>query len=68
MKEAECCLGGVFGAPTALQTYTQVFDEESALDNFEKFVPRNGSRVMTAIEADTGDVVVFQGGTVLAGL
>ena len=84
MKEAECCSAGVFAAPTALQTYTQVFDEENALNNFEKFVSRNGanfygvpvnegsvvlerkpSRIMTAIEADTSDVVVFQGGMVL---
>jgi dihydroorotase len=43
-KEAECCSAGVFGGATALQTYVQVFDEESALDRFEAFASVNGAR------------------------
>jgi len=43
-KEAECCSAGIFSGATALQTYAQVFDEESALDKFEAFAALNGPR------------------------
>ena len=33
---------GIFNAPTALEIYAQVFDEENALDQFEKFASLNG--------------------------
>ena len=41
-KEAECGCAGIFNAPTALEIYAQVFDEENALDQFEKFASLNG--------------------------
>jgi dihydroorotase len=43
-KEAACGCAGVFAGATALQTYTQVFDEEDALDRFEAFASLNGAR------------------------
>jgi len=42
LKEAACGCAGCFVAPTALQTYVQVFDEEGALANFEAFASLNG--------------------------
>ncbi len=41
-KETACGCAGIFSAPTAMQTYAQVFDEEGALDNLEKFASLNG--------------------------
>ena len=43
-KEASCGCAGVFVGATALQTYTQVFDEEGALDRLETFASLNGAR------------------------
>ncbi len=43
-KEASCCSAGVFAGATALQTYTQVFDEENALEHLEAFASLNGAR------------------------
>ena len=43
LKEASCGCAGVFGGATALQTYVQVFDEEGALDRFERFASLNGA-------------------------
>ena len=42
-KESECGCAGIFNAPTALEIYAQVFDEENALDRFEKFAAFNGA-------------------------
>ncbi len=41
-KEADCGCAGVFSAPSALELYAQVFDEEGALDKFEAFASLNG--------------------------
>ena len=41
-KEAACGCAGIFNAPFALESYLEVFDEESALDRFEAFASRNG--------------------------
>lgn len=41
-KESDCGCAGIFSAPTAMQVYTQVFDEEGALDNLEAFASING--------------------------
>jgi len=43
-KEAACGCAGCFVGPTALQCYTQVFDEEGALDHLESFASLNGPR------------------------
>jgi dihydroorotase len=42
-KEAACGCAGVFVGATALQTYTQAFDEENALDRLESFASLNGA-------------------------
>ena len=44
LKEASCGCAGVFVGATALQTYTQVFDEEGALDRLEAFASLNGAK------------------------
>ncbi|HEY8287864.1 MAG TPA: dihydroorotase [Acetobacteraceae bacterium] len=43
-KESACGCAGCFVGPTALQCYTQVFDEERALDRLEGFASLNGPR------------------------
>ncbi|MFU0503888.1 dihydroorotase [Pseudaminobacter sp. NGMCC 1.201702] len=42
-KEADCGCAGVFSAPVALEAYLQVFEEENALDRFERFATLNGA-------------------------
>ena len=44
LKEAACGCAGCFVGPTALQCYTQVFEEEGALDKLEAFASLNGPR------------------------
>ena len=41
-KESACGCAGIFSAPTALEVYAQVFEEEGALDRLEAFASRNG--------------------------
>ena len=41
-KEASCGCAGIFSALTALELYTQVFEEEEALDKLESFASLNG--------------------------
>lgn len=41
-KENACGCAGIFSAPAALELYTQVFDEDGALDAFEAFASLNG--------------------------
>ena len=43
-KESACGCAGIFVAPSALQTYAQVFDEEGRLENLEAFASLNGPR------------------------
>ena len=42
IKESSCGCAGIFSAPTALEMYAQVFDEENALDKLEAFASING--------------------------
>ncbi|MGH7007643.1 MAG: dihydroorotase, partial [Stellaceae bacterium] len=44
-KEKDCGCAGIFCAPTALETYARVFDEENALDRLEAFASLNGPRL-----------------------
>ena len=41
-KETDCGCAGIFNAPSALEVYAQVFDDEGALDNLEAFASLNG--------------------------
>ncbi|MEM7445171.1 MAG: dihydroorotase [Pseudomonadota bacterium] len=43
-KEAECGCAGIYNAPTAMATYTQVFEDEGALDRLEAFTSINGPK------------------------
>ncbi len=43
-KEQACGCAGIFSAPSALELYAQVFDEEGALDRLEDFASINGAR------------------------
>jgi dihydroorotase len=42
LKESGCGCAGVFSAPTAIEAYLQVFEEENALERFEAFASLNG--------------------------
>jgi dihydroorotase len=41
-KETDCGCAGIFNAPSALEVYAQVFDDEGALDMLEVFASLNG--------------------------
>ena len=41
-KETDCGCAGIFSAATALELYTEVFEEEGALENVEAFASLNG--------------------------
>jgi dihydroorotase len=41
-KEAACGCAGIFTSPCALEIYTEVFEEEAALDKLEAFASLNG--------------------------
>lgn len=43
-KETACGCAGIFNAPTAMQSYAQVFHEEGAMDRLEAFAALNGPR------------------------
>ena len=42
--KAFCGCAGIFNAPVALESYLSVFEEENALNNFEKFASLNGPK------------------------
>ena len=41
-KETHCGCAGIFSAPSALELYAKVFEEEGAIENFENFASVNG--------------------------
>ena len=41
-KETDCGCAGIFNAPSALEVYAHVFDEEAALERLEAFASLNG--------------------------
>ncbi len=43
-KETACGCAGIFNAPFALESYAQIFDEESALDRLEGFASEHGPK------------------------
>ena len=42
--KAFCGCAGIFNAPAAISSYMKVFEEENALDKFEKFASLNGPK------------------------
>ena len=61
-KEAACGCAGCFVGPTALQCYTQVFDEEGALDRLEGFASRNGP-AFYGLAVNDGSITLRRGST-----
>ncbi|KQN19467.1 dihydroorotase [Sphingomonas sp. Leaf33] len=43
-KISACGCAGIFSAPTALELYLEVFEEDDAIDRFEAFASENGAR------------------------
>ena len=43
-KETACGCAGIFTAPTTVELYAEVFEEEGALDRFEEFAALSGAR------------------------
>ena len=43
-KESSCGCAGIFNAPCAMETYTQVFEEEGRLEALETFSSINGAK------------------------
>ena len=42
--KAFCGCAGIFNAPVAISSYLKIFEDENALDNFEKFASLNGPK------------------------
>jgi dihydroorotase len=59
LKEASCGCAGVFAGATALQTYTQVFDEEGALDRLERFASLNGAKFY-GLQPNSGTIEILR--------
>jgi dihydroorotase len=59
LKEASCGCAGVFAGATALQTYTQVFDEEGALDRLEGFASLNGAKFY-GLQPNSGTIEILR--------
>ena len=59
-KETACGCAGIFSAPSALESYVQVFDEDGALDNFEAFASLNGP-AFYGLAANTATVTLERG-------
>jgi dihydroorotase len=59
LKEASCGCAGVFVGATALQTYTQVFDEEGALDRLEGFASLNGAKFY-GLQPNSGTIEILR--------
>lgn len=58
-KEAACGCAGIFTAANALELYTQVFDEENALDKLEGFAALHGAQFY-GMDANEGSVTLVK--------
>lgn len=58
-KENACGCAGIFSAPVALEVYTQVFDEEGALDKLEGFASLFGP-AFYGLPPNTGTVTLVR--------
>jgi dihydroorotase len=56
-KEAACGCAGIFSAPTALEAYLTVFDQEQAIDRFEAFASESG-RLFYGLPPNEGTVTL----------
>lgn len=65
-KEAACGCAGIFSAPTALEAYLTVFEEENALAQFEGFASEHGARFY-GLPLNEGTVTLHRTRTRVAG-
>ena len=61
-KESACGCAGVFNAPSALESYAAVFEEEGALDRLEAFASEHGARFY-GLPLNEGTVTLVRDGT-----
>lgn len=59
LKEAACGCAGVYSAPVAMEVYTQVFEDEGALDRLEAFSSLNGP-AFYGLETNTGTLTLVR--------
>lgn len=59
-KETDCGCAGIFNAPSALEAYAQVFDDEGALDRLEAFASLNGP-AFYGLPVNEGTVTLVRG-------
>lgn len=59
-KETDCGCAGIFNAPSAMEVYAQVFDDEGALDRLEAFASLNGS-AFYGLPVNEGTVTLSRG-------
>lgn len=59
-KETDCGCAGIFNAPSALEVYAQVFDDEGALDRLEAFAALNGP-AFYGLPPNDGTVTLVRG-------
>ena len=60
-KQSDCGCAGIFNAPFAIEAYTQVFDEENALDKLEGFASEHGPRFY-GLPLNEGQITLTKGG------
>jgi dihydroorotase len=63
-KESSCGCAGIFNAPSALESYAQVFDDEGALDRLEGFGSEHGPRFY-GLPLNAGTVTLERGETLV---
>jgi dihydroorotase len=63
-KESSCGCAGIFNAPSALESYAQVFDDEGALDRLEGFASEHGPRFY-GLPLNAGTVTLERGETLV---
>ena len=65
-KKTDCGCAGIFSAPTAMELYARVFDEEGALENLENVCEPRGGRIFMAWSLMTSKITLARGETVTA--
>jgi dihydroorotase len=57
-KEAHFCSAGVFTAPIALQLLTELFLENSSIENLQKFISTNAQNIYENLEFSPKEVIL----------
>jgi len=58
-KESACGCAGLYNAPTALETYVEVFEQHNALDKLEGFASRHGP-AFYGLPLNTGTITLVK--------